>query len=113
MKNYKIVQVNFPFLDKNIVKSRPCLLLSKPKGKYQLVIIAYMTSSSFQIEETDVILDAKENYFQSTGLVQTTVIKLHRLEHLSILDIQGVVGEISIKKSLEIEKKLKLLFELD
>jgi mRNA-degrading endonuclease toxin of MazEF toxin-antitoxin module len=112
MQKYQIVQVDFPFLDKNIVKTRPCLLLSKPKGKHKLVVIAYMTSSDLEIEDTDVILEVSSKYFEKTGLNTKTVIKLHRLEHLSIWDIQGVVGEIDVEKSLEIKEKLKLLLDL-
>jgi mRNA-degrading endonuclease toxin of MazEF toxin-antitoxin module len=112
MLRYQIAQVDFPFLDENKIKSRPCLVLTKPKGKYQIVVIAYMTSSSSQIENTDVSLDITENYFKETGLVTTTIIKLHRLEHVSINSLRGKIGELSADKSQEIKQKLSSLFEL-
>lgn len=112
MLQYQIAQVDFPFLDENITKSRPCLVLTKPRGKYKIVVIAYMTSSKNQIEDTDVILDISENYFEETRLTTNTVIKLHRLEHIPIDSLKGKIGQLSPEKSHEIKQKLSLLFEI-
>lgn len=109
---YKIVRVDFPFMDKNIVKSRPCLVLSKPKGKHKLVVIAYITSKNTKIEDTDVEILENSTEFLETGLTKNSVIKLHRLEHISALDIQGIVGEVGKTTETKIKSNLKKLFNL-
>jgi len=109
---YQIAQVDFPFLDSNKIKSRPCLVLTKPRGKYKIVVIAYMTSSSSLLENTDVSLEIDQKYFKKTGLNTNTIIKLDRLEHISVDSLKGKIGELNKEKSQEVIQKLKLLFEL-
>jgi mRNA-degrading endonuclease toxin of MazEF toxin-antitoxin module len=113
MKEYKIAKVDFPFADKDKVKSRPCLIITKPTGKYKIVVIAYMTSSDLEMEKSDIILDETEKGFLETGLTKKTIIKLHRLEHISVEYLSGEVGFLSEQKSLEVKVKLRDLFEMD
>lgn len=113
MDIYKIAQVDFPFEEISKSKSRPCLVLTKPKGKYQSVIIAYMTSNHSQIENTDFVIDSDKIDFEETGLTKTTIIKLHRLEHISIDSLKGQIGNLSIQNSKQVKQKLSLLFELE
>ncbi len=109
---YQIAQVDFLFLDDNKIKSRPCLVLTKPRGKYKIVVIAYMTSTDSLLENTDVSLEIDQKYFKKTGLNTNTIIKLHRLENISVDSLKGKLGELDKEKSQEVNQKLKLLFEL-
>ena len=77
---YELVSVTFPFAnDANKGKPRPGFIISPAFGKHQQVVVAYITTKLDELLETDIILDPKKSYFSSTGLLQKSLIKLHRL----------------------------------
>src|SRR6266849_335961 len=77
---YELVSVTFPFAnDSNKGKPRPGFVISPAFGRHQQVIVAYVTTQLEEILETDILLDPVQSYFSSTGLLQKSLIKLHRL----------------------------------
>lgn len=110
---YELVSVSFPFANEaDKVKPRPGFVISPVFGKYQQVVVAYVTTQMDEILATDIILDPNESYFSSTGLIQKSLIKLHRLgtfQPTALKEGQGVLPDILIP---DLKKKLLKVFQL-
>lgn len=110
---YELVSVLFPFADiSDRGKPRPGFVISPPFGKHQQVIVAYITTKIDEILETDQLIDSSKKYFPSTGLLHTSVLKIHRLTTFQpsmIKEGQGSLPHILIPA---VKKKLKKVFQL-
>jgi len=109
---YQIVKLNFPFAD-NIdkAKPRPALVITPSFGKYNQLIVAYITKNFDEILETDVFIDANEEDFHLTGLRSTSLVKLHRLITITPSQL-GIVGILPKKHIPDVKKKLLEVFQL-
>lgn len=107
-----IVEAYFPFAEKLEYKKRPVLALTKPIGDYQLVICAFISSKiPSKLLPSDVVLSDNSSDFAKTGLLQTSVIRLHKLTSLdSTIFITGQIGTLPKTYETEIQQKLKALF---
>ncbi len=110
---YELVSVTFPFAnDANKGKPRPAFVISSAFGKHQQVIVAYVTTQLDEILETDIILDPKEAYFSSTGLIQKSVLKLHRLVTFQSNVLKEGQGSLPDELIPELKNKLVKVFQL-
>lgn len=106
---YKIVLVPFPFDDFSETKVRPAVCLTDRIGKYNHIVIAFITSKTAGGRtESDIELEKSEE----TGLKLNSVIRLHRLTTIPSELIKRQLGQISAKKKVEVKLKLSLLFDL-
>jgi len=64
------------------------------------------------LEESDLLIDKKNKDFKVTGLSADSVIKLHRLVTIPKSLIKRQLGVLSSNQQTEINKKLKVMFEL-
>jgi mRNA interferase MazF len=110
MKN-KILLVPFPFDDFSKSKLRPCICLTEPIGKYEHVVVAFITSkpeanpSVFDIE----ILESDPD-FLSSGLLVSSCIRLYRLLTIPISIIERELGFLPEEKATIVKEKLSKLF---
>lgn len=105
----KILSVNFPFLDKpSKTKARPALALTKPLGKYKVVIVAFITS---QLDD-EFLTDVKLEDTLMSGLTKPSRIVLHKLYSAEPEQILGELGTLSDKQEQEVKEKLRTLFSL-
>ena len=104
-----IVSVNFPFLENKIKKARPALCLTKPDGKHNLVVLAFITTST-DTSKNDVEILKTNEAFRKTGLKHNSVIKLNKLSSVSIENINGTIGTISGNLEKEVKEKLRNMF---
>lgn len=110
---YELVSVTFPFTnDANKGKPRPGFVISPTFGKHQQVIVAYVTTQLDEQLETDILLDPAEEYFSSTGLLEKSLIKLHRLGTFQPNVIKEGAGSLPDKIISELQEKLKKVFQL-
>lgn len=110
---YELVSVTFPFAsDANKGKSRPGFVISPPIGKYDQVIVAYVTTQFDEILETDIVLEPSESYFAATGLLHKSLIRLHRLGTFQPEALRVGQGVLPDKIILDMKEKLKLVFKL-
>lgn len=110
---YELVSVTFPFAD--VVdkgKPRPGFIVSPTFGIHQQVIVVYVTARLEEQLETDILLDPSENYFPSTGLLQKSLIKLHRLGTFQPAALRVGQGSLPAKLIPELKKKLIKVFRL-
>lgn len=112
MRN-KIVLVPFPFDDFSSTKVRPCICLTDPIGKYEHIVVAFISSKIEQnVTQTDVIIEASIHEFEETGLLISSVIKLHRLTAIPIQLIKRELGNLPAHQVDQLKQKLKTLFQL-
>ena len=110
---YQIVKFLFPFAD-NFAKAkpRPALIISPAFGKYKQIILAYITTDSQDLLETDILLESSKQYFFSTGLNTDSVVKLHRLITVTPPQIGESIGFLPDEFIVELKKKLTSVFQL-
>ncbi|MBA9077712.1 MULTISPECIES: type II toxin-antitoxin system PemK/MazF family toxin [Rufibacter] len=113
MTKGKIILVPFPFDDFSGAKVRPAVCLTNEIGFYNHVVIAFISSQlPPSLEPTDVLIEKKSKDFKPTGLSVDSVIKLHKIVTIPKNLIKRQLGFLSTMQQTEIDKKLKILFDL-
>jgi mRNA interferase MazF len=113
MKN-DIVLVPFPFDDFRTLKVRPALCLTANFGKYHHVVIAFISSNlKLYDESSDIMLKSDNTWFEATGLITDSVIKLNRIVTIPSDLIKRKLGYANPLLVKVIKNQLKEIFELD
>jgi mRNA interferase MazF len=108
----KIVLVPFPFDDLSKIKVRPALCLSNSIGKFNHVVIAFITSKiPDDLTETDLVVNVQGNGFKETGLLVDSVIRVHKIVTIPMYLIKRELGHLNQNLSKEIKHKIELLFK--
>jgi mRNA-degrading endonuclease toxin of MazEF toxin-antitoxin module len=106
---YYIVEALYPYAENNQAKKRPVLILTEPRSKYKSVIGAYITSRIFgDLGDTDILAYPDED----NGLAVNSLIRLHKVTLLEPQNLGEVIGELNQGMAIEIQAKLKALFNL-
>lgn len=80
MIKYSIVLVPFPFDDFSASKVRPAVCLTSVIGKFDHVIIAFISSKiSDELAESDIVIESDSAYWKGSGLAINSVIRLHKM----------------------------------
>ena len=109
----KVVLVPFPFDDLSATKVRPAVCLTDAIGHHRHVDLAINTSPvPTDLLDTDLVSDAKEADFATTGLRASSALRLHRLMTATTSFIQRELGELTPAMRTEVASKLRELFEL-
>jgi mRNA-degrading endonuclease toxin of MazEF toxin-antitoxin module len=104
-----IVEAKISFVDTPTeFKYRPCVLMSSPRTKNDLVVVLPITSSINNLDESDVVLDICESH---TGLTKNSIIKTCKITTIEARSIRYIIGKLSTEKTQEIFEKLDLLLE--
>lgn len=106
-KIYSVCLARFRFLESDQHKIRPVIVVSKPRGKLQ-ILMTIPVSSSLASEEVDVRLED----WQDSGLVKPSVARVHRLTAILQQDVLEEIGMIDAKHKRAIIHALKTLLEL-
>ena len=108
----KIVLVPFPFDNFSTIKVRPAVCLTNTIGKYNHIVIAFI-SSRIPIEplETDIIIKKKDISFKKTGLTVDSVIKIHKVVTIPKKLIKRELGQLDEYLQTEVDKSIKNLFK--
>ena len=113
MTKGKVVLVPFPFDDLSATKVRPAVCLTNPIGMHRHVVLAFVTSRiPAPLASSDIILDARDPDFSTTGLRVSSTLRLHRLMTVTTSIIQRELGKLALPMQAEINAKLRDLFEL-
>ncbi|HSW97041.1 MAG TPA: type II toxin-antitoxin system PemK/MazF family toxin [Candidatus Saccharimonadales bacterium] len=110
---YELVSVTFPFAS-NVEKGkpRPGFVITPSFGKHQQVIVAYVTTQLDEILDTDILLDPAQSYFSETGLVQKSLLRLHRLGTFQPTVLKEGQGNLPDELIPELKEKLLKIFQL-
>lgn len=96
---HKIVLVPFPFADYSTSKVRPALCLTEPFGKFEHVVVAFISSKiESKIEDTEIEINSTKSEWTSTGLITKSILKLHKLVSLPKNLILRELGEFPNNK---------------
>jgi mRNA interferase MazF len=113
MTKGKVVLVPFPFDDLSAIKVRPAVCSTNPSGAHRHVILAFITSQiPASLESSDVVLDAQDPDFPTTGLRVSSTLRLHRLMTVTTSIIRRQLRELSPRLQTQANAKLRDLFEL-
>lgn len=112
MVKNSIVLVPFPFDDFSMSKVRPALCLTSEIGKYNHVIIAFISSRiPDDINESDLIINKLSENSIGTGLTTDSVIRLHKIVTIPKSLIKRKLGVINGSIEIEIREKIRQLFD--
>jgi mRNA interferase MazF len=107
-----VILVPFPFDDFSISKLRPALCLTSEIGKYNHIIIAFISSRiPNDITESDLIIRKQSEDSIGSGLTVDSVIRLHKIVTIPKSLIKIKLGKLNKSVDVEIRKKLKRLFD--
>lgn len=114
MTKHKVVLVPFPFDDLSSTKVRPAVCLTDPIGPHRHVIPAFITSRvPDSLLATDLVFDASDPDFPSTGLRVSSTLQLHRLMTATTALIRRELGQLPRRMQTGLEDRLRKLFGLD
>ncbi len=109
----KVVLVPFPFDDLSAAKVRPVVCLTEAVGAYRHVVLAFITSRiPADLLASDLVLDAADANFASTGLRVTSTVRLHRFMATTTVFILRELGELTPAMQKAVADKLRQLFAL-
>jgi len=107
-----IVLVPFPFDDFSASKVRPALCLTSEIGKYNHVIIAFISSIiPEELLESDLTIEKQSQNSLGTGLTVDSVIRLHKIVTIPKSLIKRKLGVINNSLVAEIKRKIGQLFD--
>ena len=107
-----IVLVPFPFDDFSDSKVRPALCLTSEIGKYNHVIIAFITSNRpDDLTDSDLVIKTQSEYCKGTGLTADSVIRLHKIMTIPKSLIKRRLGRINNETKKVISEKIRQLFD--
>ena len=107
-----LVLVPFPFDDFSVSMVRPALCLISEIGKYNHIIIAFVSSKiSDDFIDSDLILRNQSKNSIGTGLSVDSVIRMHKIVIIPKSLIKRKLGTINKHVELEIRKKINRLFD--
>lgn len=107
-----IVLVPFPFDDFSVLKVRPALCLTSEIGKFNHVIIAFISSRiPNDLNKSDLILKKQSEDSMGTGLTVDSVIRLHKIVTIPKNLIKRKLGRINNSVEIQIKKKIRQLFD--
>ena len=113
MIKQSVVLVPFPFDDFSNTKVRPALCLTEEIGKYNHVIIAFISSKIPDIViDSDVIIKRNSDDWVGTGLTVDSVIRLHKIVSIPKSLIKRRLGRINYLIKSEVKNKIQHLFDL-
>ena len=114
MIKYNIVLVPFPFDDFSALKVRPAICLTSEIGKFEHIVIAFISSNiKTKPEKSDILIKKDSRIAEGTDLAVDSVIKLHRLVRIPKNLIKRKLGEANIDLKQTVQLQLKTLFEID
>ena len=109
-----IVLVPFPFDNFTDSKVRPAICLTSEIGTYNHVIIAFISSKiPDHMISSDLIIRKQSTDSIGTGLSVDSVIRLHKIVTIPKTLIKRKLGTINKIVEIELNRKLKVLFEIE
>ncbi len=103
----QVVLFEFPQINQEGTKLRPALVVRKAPGPYDDWLICMISSQISQcIADFDEVIDESDPDFESSGLKNSSVVRISRLAVVSKSMLLGAVGEIALGRLEHIHAKL-------
>jgi mRNA interferase MazF len=86
---------------------------TNPIGPHQHVILAFISSRiPSDLLDTDLVLDSEEDDFNTTGLRVSSTLRIRRLMTVTAGLIKRELGELSAQRLVQVEERVRKLFNL-
>jgi mRNA interferase MazF len=107
MIKFSVVLVPFPFDDFSGSKARPALCLTNKIGRFNQVIITFISSNTNQTKlDTDILIEKESHNWKGTGLFRDSLIRLHKIVTVPGSLIKRKLGSINNDLQVEVLDKL-------
>jgi mRNA interferase MazF len=107
IRERQVVLFRFPQTNQATGKLRPALVIRKVPGPHDDWLICMITSQlSQEVADFDEIISEKNDDFISSGLKQTSLIRIARIAVVHQNILLGAIGEIGDSRLERIKKKL-------
>ena len=103
-----LVLVPFPFTDLSGQKVRPALVLYNQKGGEDCIVAFISSAGQKKVGKNDVVVAPSAH----NGLKANSIIKISKLATLQKKIVLGELGTLEPEKLVEVDKKLKSLFQI-
>jgi len=100
-----VVLIKFPFTDLSGSKLRPSVILAESQLD---VTVCFITTQMQWQEPTDLVLLPTI----ANGLKKQSLLRINKIATLDRVLLKGLLGTISANDLFELDKKLKVLFQL-
>lgn len=100
-----VVLIKFPFTDLSGSKLRPSVILAESQLD---VTVCFITTQMQWQEPTDLVLLPTI----ANGLKKQSLLRINKIATLDRVLLKGLLGTISENDLFELDKKLKVLFQL-
>lgn len=108
----QIILTPFPFTDLSGNKVRPALVLGFQNKSDDITVCFISSNLEKRIQKFDILLDSKEEGFQTTGLKVKSIIKTSKIATLDRIVVLGVIGQLDSKNMQKVKNVLKIYFKL-
>ena len=114
MKKGDVVLISFPFTDLTSLKVRPALVISNDSynGIQNDIVLLLITSKVSRVTQDDYLLKATNTEFKETGLRQTSVFRVGKIQTLNKTLLVSRLGFVGPCILVEIENRLRDLLHL-
>ena len=112
MEKGTIILVRFPFTDYTSEKLRPALIISA-NNKIDVCVSFISSVIPLNLEETDYVIAKEDKDFLFTGLKTDSVFRMRKIATLDKSIVLGKLGNISKELQNKLDKKLKIVFDLN
>jgi len=107
IRERQVVLFRFPQTNKSKGKLRPALVVRKVPGPHDDWLICMISSQlSQEVADFDEIISEKDDDYFSSGLKQTSLIRIARLAVVEKTILIGAIGEITVARLNRIKKNL-------
>jgi mRNA interferase MazF len=107
IRERQVVLFRFPQTNQATGKLRPALVIRKVPGPHEDWLICMISSQlSQEVADLDEIISEKDDDFISSGLKQTSLIRISRLAVVNQNILLGAIGEIGSDRLERIKKNL-------
>ena len=105
MSKGDIVLIPFPFTDLSGNKLRPALVLAENTLD---ITVSFITTQLQWQEPTDIVLQPQKK----NGIKKLSIVRLSKIATIDKSLIVGIIGSMSSTQILELDQKLKSIFQI-
>jgi mRNA-degrading endonuclease toxin of MazEF toxin-antitoxin module len=110
MLQHSIHLASITYLEGDRYKIRPVVVLAEPTGIYQTVLVAPIYSQQLSDQLISDIMITQN--FSDYGLVRPSVIRLHRITELPLVDLKEQLGTVPASDQVKLQTGIKNMFRL-
>jgi mRNA interferase MazF len=102
-----IVLCEFPFVDKGLIKLRPCMVVTSVPGEFDDFLTCMITTNMTRaVASVDELLTPDDSDFSQSGLKKSSVLRICRVAVINKSSMMGRLGNISPDRLSRVRSRL-------